>query len=127
MTIHHLKFKLVPWILSALLGTIGCIKLCVIIERFKFISKFLNYVGNNTLPILTWHFLCFKIMSFFIIIYHDLPIQRLAEFPVIVEYKDIYLGGYLIVGVFVPLVINALSCELMGKIKKIIIYKRSRG
>ena len=51
-------------------------------------TNVLNYIGKNTLTILTWHFLTFKIVSLVIISIYDLPIARLAEFPVIYEYAE---------------------------------------
>lgn len=46
----------------------------------------LEFIGQNTLTILTWHFLSFKVVSLIIIKIYDLPIERLSEFPVISEY-----------------------------------------
>lgn len=64
----------------------------------------MQYVGLNTLSILTWHFLSFKLVSLFIIILYDLPIERLAEFPVVDEYaKQGWFVLYFMVGVFTPL------------------------
>lgn len=61
-------------------------------------------IGNNTLPILTWHMLCFKIVSILIINFYGLPMARLAEFPVIEEYsKQGWFLLYFLVGVLVPL------------------------
>lgn len=116
--IHYIK--LVPWLLSALLGVMGCFKLCYLIGRFRPVSIFLSYVGDNTLPILTWHFLCFKVMSLYIVLHYDLPIQRLAEFPVVLEYNNIYWIGYLVVGVALPLVINFA----LGGLRKKISFKK---
>ena len=51
-------------------------------------TKALDFIGKNTLTILTWHFLAFKLVSLSIIGIYDLPIERLAEFPVIKEYSQ---------------------------------------
>lgn len=50
------------------------------------IANAVQFIGNNTLTILTWHFLSFKIVSLIIISIYNLPIVRLAEFPVITDY-----------------------------------------
>ena len=75
------------------------------------IKNLLVYVGNNTLTILTWHFLCFKIVSLIIIQCHNLPIEQLACFPVIPEHKD-WWPVYLIVGAGVPLAMFRLKQAL---------------
>ena len=68
------------------------------------ICRTMSFIGTHTLDILTWHFLSFKIVSLCIIFIYDLPIARLAEFPVIVEYAK--LGWWIVyftVGIIVPL------------------------
>lgn len=50
--------------------------------------RVMTYIGKNTLSVLTWHFLTFKIVSVLIIITYRLPLSRLAEFPVIQEYAS---------------------------------------
>lgn len=51
-------------------------------------ARTLQFIGENTLAILTWHFLCFKLVSYFIVRLYGLPMERLAEFPVISEYVE---------------------------------------
>ena len=78
----------------------------------NWVSRFLVFVGDNTLDILTWHFLCFKLVSLLLIWIYALPIERLAEFPVIEEFA--YQGWwvmYLVVGVATTLVINWIIKE----------------
>lgn len=48
--------------------------------------SFIELVGNNTLTILTWHFLSFKVVSCVIIVYYELPVQKLSDFPIINDY-----------------------------------------
>ena len=49
------------------------------------LSNMLNFVGNNTLTILTWHFLCFKVVTLFLIQIYGLPIEQLELLPIIDE------------------------------------------
>jgi fucose 4-O-acetylase-like acetyltransferase len=95
----------VPYYLIALCGTLMTYFVSHQLNRCEgLLKRFLVYTGNHTLTILTWHFLCFKIVSFLIIQVYGLPIQRLAEFPVIQEYSQSgWFLAYLIVGVGVPL------------------------
>lgn len=51
-------------------------------------TKALDFIGKNTLTILILHFLIIKLVSLVIIGIYDLPIERLAEFPVIKEYSQ---------------------------------------
>lgn len=48
----------------------------------------LCFIGDNTLVILTWHMLSFKVVSLFLVFYYHLPISCLSEHPVITEYAS---------------------------------------
>ena len=105
----HLKFYcIVPYILTAFLGTLmvfGLSRRLAVCENL--IKRFLIFVGDNTLDILTWHFLSFKLTSLLLIWLYDLNFKRMAEFPVIEEYA--YQGWwvlYLGVGLIIPLCIS---------------------
>lgn len=77
-------------------------------------QRFFVFVGNNTLPILTWHFLCFKVVSLLIIVIYGLPIENLAHFPVILEYANKgWWVAYMVVGAGIPL----LFCMKMNNNK----------
>jgi fucose 4-O-acetylase-like acetyltransferase len=49
------------------------------------LSAALDYIGNHTLRILTWHFLCFKAVTLLIILFYGLPIEQLAALPILEE------------------------------------------
>ena len=79
--------RFLPYIITATLATWAFYSL---FERMKdsqgIYAKILDFVGKHTLTVLTWHFLAFKIVSLVIIDIYGLPMERLAEFPVIGEY-----------------------------------------
>ena len=70
-------------------------------------KKLLVYIGN-TLTVLTWHFLCFKLVSFVIIKWNGLPIEQLACFPIIPHY-DFCWWIYFVLGAGIPLCLNYFS------------------
>lgn len=64
----------------------------------------MKFIGEHTLEILTWHFLCLKIVSLVVIGLYGLPVNRLAEMPIIGEYANKgWFIAYFIVGVGLPL------------------------
>lgn len=89
MAMHALPYdiyRVIPYILTAAIATWSIYSLPW--YRVKgVIANALQFIGNNTITILTWHFLSFKLVSLFIIYIYDLPIERLAEHPVIIEYS----------------------------------------
>ena len=50
------------------------------------VYKVMSFIGKNTLTILTWQFLSFKVVSLTIIGIYNLSVEKLSEFPVIHEY-----------------------------------------
>ena len=65
--------------------------------------KFVAYAGEHTMGILTFHLLCFKLVSLLKIGYYDWPMARLAEFPVIEENNALWWLLYTVAGVGIPL------------------------
>jgi fucose 4-O-acetylase-like acetyltransferase len=71
------------------------------------IIYFLRYVGNKTLPILAYHFLCFKIVSYIYIRFNNLPLKSILIFPVVKETRAWWII-YVFSGIFLPLSIDFL-------------------
>lgn len=95
--------KILPYMMTAVMGT-WCVYSLPWQKLNGSFARFMEYVGNHTLTILTWHFLCFKLISLVIIGFYGLPIERLAEFPIIGEYTNRgWFILYTIVGVGLPL------------------------
>lgn len=106
--------EILPYCLTAILVTWSVYS----IPWYKFtgnISKYLLYIGNNTLPILIWHFLAFKLVSLAIIICYGLPFYELGAFHVIYIYADQgWFIIYTLVGIFIPL----LTSYYLNNLKK---------
>jgi len=94
---------MMPYLITAILVTWSLYSIFDKCQKPQKISKALVFIGNNTLCILTWHLISFKVVSLFLIGISELSIEHLAEFPVIVDYS---LKGwwivYSIVGIIIP-------------------------
>ena len=107
--------KILPYAVCAVCGTVMTLNISqYITSKEGWIKNLLVYVGNNTLTVLTWHFLCFKIVSLIIIQYYDLPIEQLACFPIIPEYVSWWIA-YFVVGAGVPLAVLTLQQKYVTK------------
>ena len=74
------------------------------------LTKFLTFIGNHTMPILIWHFLCFKLVSLVIILVYSLPVEQLAEFPVIETHATRYWWlAYVFIGSTLPLLLDSIK------------------
>lgn len=100
--------QVLPYTMIAISGILATFYLSQKVEKFNNEAiRILIYIGNNTLTILTWHFLSFKLVSLVIILIYQLPIERLAEFPVITEYSvKGYFILYFLIGAIVPLLLS---------------------
>lgn len=98
--------EIVPFLISAIAGILMVFKLsCFVNSKNSKMTRFLVYIGDNTLTVLTWHFISFKIVSLIIVYAENLPIERLAEFPVINDYTSHgWFILYFVIGMAVPLI-----------------------
>ena len=109
---------IIPYALFAFLGTLFTLSWSswFAIEMNARIKRLFIYIGENTLTILTWHFLSFKIMSLVLVFLFSLSLSKLEDFPTIKEYS--FQGWwvlYAMIGVMVPL----LGKQLFVKLKKV--------
>ena len=110
-------WQIFPYMATAVIATWSFYS---IFEKYRptgYFQRFLTFTGENTLTILTWHLLSFKLATLIIICVYHLPIPRLGEFPVITEYA---IRGwwmlYALVGVGLPLATTkVMDFLLQGK------------
>lgn len=101
--------RFLPYIITATLATWAFYSLFLRMKDSQGIcAKVLGFVGKHTLTILTWHFLAFKLVSLLIIGIYDLPMERLAEFPVITEYAK--TGWWLAYFIIAMLTTCGIAC-----------------
>lgn len=100
--------KSLLYLISGIAGSVMILGICqlwlskIADKRWK---NILLFVGDNTLAILALHFISFKIVSCFIVMFYGLKLYRLSEFITIHEYSRAgYWMLYSIVGVVVPLI-----------------------
>lgn len=84
---YYDNWKIFPYLVSTILIVWSIYSLLKKWELKISFGKYLNYIGSITLPILTWHFFVFKLVSILIVFLYNLPFEQIAEFPVIAEYS----------------------------------------
>lgn len=105
-------WQVVPYYITAIVGILAVFRISKYLDKCKIVCivKPLTYIGNNTLTILTWHMLSFKIVSLLIILYYSISIDRLAEFPTIEEYSQKgWFLLYTIVGIGIPMLLSKIK------------------
>ena len=94
---------LLQYFLYALVGVCG-IAMVLLLSQFKGVAdvKVLKTLGKYSLHIMCLHFLTFKIVSLIIIWVYHMPIERLAEYPVINDVNGLWWIAYTVSGCLVP-------------------------
>ena len=105
----------IPYFFSAIAGSVIVMKVSkFFVGKVRGFSSLISNIGNKTIEILTWHFLCFKIVSLLIITYYGLSIEHLAEFSVMRPYNvQGWWICYFIVGVAVPVLGTVYTNKLI--------------
>ena len=93
-----------PYFISAVAGSFLLMKASKSLEKKKFISP-ITYIGKNSLDIMIWHFLAFKLISFIMVEAVGLPIDLVGMHPVIQRQGTFWWILYVVVGVTLPLLI----------------------
>ena len=103
---------LIPYFICAVCSIIAVKFLCDVIndKLGKAPTYNIKYIGDNTLTILTWHFLVLRLVSLIIVIIYKLPIKMVGSHPIIGEYSDKgWWILYFIAGIGIPCLIAKLN------------------
>lgn len=83
--------------------------------KVSIIRKAFVYLGQNTLSLVIFHFLSFKIVSYIGVLIKGQPLCLVAAFPILYEGGAWWIA-YTLVGILVPIGLNALWKKLKNKI-----------
>jgi len=97
---------LLQFLFYVIIGLCGIV-MTLLFSQFNRISKVsvLKVLGKYSLHIMCLHFLAFKCVSLIIIWIYRLPMERLAEYPVILGINGIWWLAYTICGCTLPVLV----------------------
>ena len=101
-------------------GALSGIYLVLYVSRIienNILGGYLDYIGKNTLPIMTFHFMGFKILTFLLVFLPNIPQSIIAEWPVPCIFRQFWFL-YSIVGICFPLVLLRIKNELVNVKKR---------
>lgn len=100
---------LLQYFLYALVGFCGIV-MVLLLSQFKGVTgvKVLKTLGKYSLHIMCLHFLAFKSVSLIIIWVYHMPIERLAEYPVINDVNGLWWIAYTVSGCLLPVLVVKL-------------------
>lgn len=109
-------------IIASISGSKLVIGISKLIEKTKYLSNVLQYIGKNTLPIMFLHLLCFKLVTYVQILRYKQDIDTLKSYPVFISTNGWWVI-YSVVGIVLPL----LSICIVKYLYQILIKNRVTG
>ena len=107
-----------PYSFCAVCGTIMTLNISAsIAKKENKCKKLLTYIGNNTMTILTFHFLAFKVVSMIYILLNDCPIEKLAFFPTIPGLQYWWIA-YAVIGLSLPLIFKCIFAHFREYVRR---------
>lgn len=101
-------WQVIPYGVTAIIAILAVFYLSKrLAQKDNLVKRSFVFIGNNTLTILTWHMLSFKLVSLIIIFVYGLRVEMWAEFPVIEIYSERgWFILYFLIGVTLPLLLT---------------------
>ena len=110
-----------------LTGIIGSLSVLIFCKKYaeainiKCIKKQYEFIGKNTMGILIWQFVSFKLVMIIQILIYKMPWKKLCDFPVIYERSNIvWVIMYTIVGIYFSILIYKILTQLVIEVIKLI-------
>lgn len=88
------------------------------------IKQWLILIGRNTLAIVILHFLCMKLIEYFVVIFHRYPLYCLSIFPNLNGDKDYLWIAYTFIGVILPISIKKIYLLIKTNATKQLFMKK---
>ncbi len=79
----------------------------------QWLLKSLTVIGTNTIAVMMFHFLCFKIVTYIQIQIYNLPASAISAFPVLYNLPFWWIA-YTLVGIVIPLGLSLLYKRLIA-------------
>lgn len=99
------EYNVFLYVPTAFIGVFMILSVSKIIDRWP-VKKFLYYIGNHTMIIFVLHLLVFKIGNLLKIVIYDLPIEKLADYKIILEHNEFFWFVYVLLGCIIPLLFD---------------------
>lgn len=100
--------EILPYSITALCGIILVYNISSIIKNIQLIGKLLSLIGQQSYSIMILHFASFKIISYLIVKYYNLPLDNITEHPIIHNIPTTWQIFYIIIGISLPIFLNKL-------------------
>lgn len=98
--------EVLTYLLFALCAIIIVYNVATFLSRDRLIARALAYIGDNAMPIVILHFMCFRAVTAAYIVAYDKPIDTLLNHPTVATDSIAWRTAYFVAGLALPLVLN---------------------
>lgn len=99
---------------ASVFGFWGLMSMSMIVKP-QGIRNSLIMLGKNTLPIVMYHFLAFKIVTVLQIAVYDMPIEKLSAYPILISTNSWWIV-YTAIGILFPLCFDSITRKIKRRI-----------
>lgn len=110
-------YSIIPYFILSIFGILTTYYISQRLEFISYLNKCLHYIGNHTMPIFVLNLLSLKIGSLFKVWIYKMPTEAISSYPIIFDHNDCFWIIYTIIGVTIPLLIEASYLHMIKKIK----------
>ena len=117
---QHKYTNPIYFISVSILGWYFIYELAYFITKLKKIPLVFEYIGKNTMPILIFHFISFKIVNLIGVIILNKEFGLISAFPVLFKTSCWWII-YTLVGITIPILLNKIKvyfCEMYENYSK---------
>lgn len=113
-------FNIIPYFALSIFGILTTFYISKQLNSISYFKTCLHYIGNHTMPIFVLNLISLKIGSLIKVWIYKMPTEAMSSHPIIYEYNDYYWIFYTIIGITIPLFIEATYQHLIKKLKNVI-------
>ena len=102
---HRAYDEVLTYFIFALCGIVIVYNAAALIAKSDRVARVMAYLGDNTLPIVILHFMCFRLVTVVYVFAYDKPLEMLGSHPTVATESVAWRTAYFIIGIVLPLLL----------------------
>ena len=101
----HEPAEVLTYFIFALCGIVIVYNAAALIAKSDRATRVMAYLGDNTMPIVILHFMCFRLVTVVYVFAYDKPLEMLGSHPTVETESVAWRTAYFIIGIVLPLLL----------------------
>lgn len=102
---HRAFDEVLPYFLFALCAIVIVYNVAALIAKSDLPARVMAYLGDNALPIVILHFMCFRLVTVVYVFAYDKPLEMLGNHPTVATDSIAWRTAYFFTGIALPLLL----------------------